>query len=182
MALKVTVDKPEFNLREKLTRLDTARVPYEKMPSGSVIQTQFSYYRVGGTNNEFETTSSSFQQSPFLVKISPKFADSTIKFEAAINIKQNDGGSYVQVGLWKDIGGGGYNYYSGGTTGHGFITYRYNVGATAWDHVNFTAFDRPQTIKPVTYRLYLSNSGNTQNVRIGENSADEYLSAMEIKQ
>ena len=182
MALKVTVDKPEFNLREKLTRLDTARVPYEKMPSGSVIQTQFSYYRVGGTQNEFETTSSTFQQSPFLVKISPKFADSTIKFEAAINIKQNDGGSYVQVGLWKDIGGGGYNYYSGGTTGHGFITYRYNVGATAWDHVNFTAFDRPQTIKPVTYRLYLSNSGNTQNVRIGENSADEYLSAMEIKQ
>ena len=182
MALKVTVDKPEFNLREKLTRLDTARVPYEKMPSGSVIQTQFSYYRVGGTNNEFETTSSTFQQSDFLVKISPKFANSTIKFEAAINIKQNDGGSYVQVGLWKDIGGGGYNYYSGGTTGHGFITYRYNVGATAWDHVNFTAFDRPQTIKPVTYRLYLSNSGNTQNVRIGENSADEYLSAMEIKQ
>ena len=182
MALKITVDKPEFNLREKLTRLDTARVPYEKMPSGSVIQTQFSYYRVGGTNNEFETTSNSFQQSPFLVKISPKFADSTIKFEAAINIKQNDGNSYVQVGLWKDIGGGGYNYYSGGTTGHGFITYRYNVGATAWDHVNFTAFDRPQTIKEVTYRLYLKSNNNSQVVRIGENSADEYLSAMEIRQ
>lgn len=182
MALKITVDKPEFNLREKLTRLDTARVPYEKMPSGSVIQTQFSYYRVGGTHNEFETTSSSFQQSPFLVKISPKFADSTIKFEAAINIKQNSGDSYIQVGLWKDIGGGGYNYFSGGTTGHGFITYRYNVGQTAWDHVNFTAFDRPQTIKEVTYRLYLKSNNNSQVVRIGENSADEYLSVMEIRQ
>ena len=182
MALKITVDKPEFNLREKLTRLDTARVPYEKMPSGSVIQTQFSYYRVGSTQNEFETTSSTFQQSPFLVKISPRFADSTIKFEAAINIKQNTGASYVQVGLWKDIDGGGYNYFSGGTIGHGFITFRNNSASTVWDHVNFTAFDRPQTIKPVTYRLYLSNSGNTQNVRIGENSADEYLSAMEIRQ
>ena len=63
MALKVTVDKPEFNLREKLTRLDTARVPYEKMPSGSVIQTQFSYYRVGGTNNEFEI----LQKRSFLI-------------------------------------------------------------------------------------------------------------------
>ena len=182
MALKITVDKPEFNLREKLTRLDTARVPYEKMPSGSVIQTQFSYYRVGSTQNEFETTSSTFQQSPFLVKISPKFANSTIKFEAAINIKQNTGASYVQVGLWKDIDGGGYNYFSGGTTGHGFITYRYNVGATAWDHVNFTAFDKPQTTKEVTYRLYLKSNDNNQNVRIGENSADEYLSAMEIRQ
>ena len=182
MALKITVDKPEFNLREKLTRLDTARVPYEKMPSGSVIQTQFSYYRVGGTQNEFETTSNSFQQSPFLVKISPKFANSTIKFEAAINIKQNTGANYVRVALYKDIDGGGYNYYSGGTTGHGFITFRVSGGSTTWDHVNFTAFDRPQTIKPVTYRLYLSSNDNNQNVRIGENSADEYLSAMEIRQ
>ena len=182
MPVKINVHKPEFNLREKLNRLDTERVPYEKMPSGSVIQTQFAYYRVGGTNNEFETTSSTFQQSPFLVKISPKFANSTIKFEAAINIKQNDGNSYVQVGLWKDIGGGGYNYYSGGTTGHGFITYRYNFGGTSWDHVNFTAFDRPQTIKEVTYRLYLKSNNDSQVVRIGENSADEYLSAMEIRQ
>ena len=182
MALKVTVDKPEFNLREKLTRLDTARVPYEKMPSGSVIQTQFSYYRVGSTQNEFETTSSTFQQSPFLVKISPRFADSTIKFEAAINIKQNTGSNYMQVALYKDIGGGGYNYFSGGTTGHGFITFRVSGGGTTWDHVNFTAFDRPQTTKEVTYRLYLKSNDNNQNVRIGENSADEYLSAMEIRQ
>ena len=180
--MTVRITKPEFNLREKLSELDYSRVPYEKMPSGSVIQTKFSYYDVGGTQNEFETTSSTFQQSPFLVKISPRFADSTIKFEAAINIKQNTGASYVQVGLWKDIDGGGYNYFSGGTTGHGFITYRYNVGATAWDHVNFTAFDKPQTTKEVTYRLYLKSNDNSQNVRIGENSADEYLSAMEIRQ
>ena len=182
MPIKINVHKPEFNLREKLNRLDTARVPYEKMPSGSVIQTQFAYYRVGGTNNEFETTSSTFQQSPFLVKISPKFADSTIKFEAAINIKQNDGSSYVRVALYKDIDGGGYNYFSGGTVGHGFITFRVSGGSTTWDHVNFTAFARPQTTKEVTYRLYLKSNDNSQNVRIGENSADEYLSAMEIRQ
>ena len=160
--MTIRVSKPEFNLREKLSELDYSRVPYEKMPSGSIIQTQFSYYDVGGTQNEFETTSSTFQQSPFLVKISPKFVNSTIKFEAAINIKQND--------------------YSGGSTGHGFITYRYNVGATAWDHVNFTAFDRPETTSPVTYRLYLKSNNNSQVVRIGENSADEYLSVMEIRQ
>ena len=177
----INVTKEQFNLREKLTRLDTARVPYDKMPAGSVIQTQFSYYRVGGTANEFETTSSTFQQSPFLVKISPKFANSTIKFEAAINIKQNDGNSYVQVGLWKDIDGGGYNYFSGGTTGHGFITYRNNFNGTSWDHVNFTAFDKPQTTKQITYRLYLKSNDNNQNVRIGENSGDEFLSAMEIR-
>ena len=180
--MTIRVSKPEFNLREKLSELDYSRVPYEKMPSGSIIQTQFNYYNVGGTQNEFETTSSTFQQSTFFVKISPKFVNSTIKFEAAINIKQNDGNSYLQVALYKDVDGGGYNYYTGGTTGHGFITYRYNVSATAWDHVNFTAFDRPETLSLITYRLYLKSNDNNQVVRIGENSADEYISAMEIRQ
>ena len=36
--MTVRFSKPEFNLREKLTELDYSRVPYEKMPSGSVIQ------------------------------------------------------------------------------------------------------------------------------------------------
>ena len=36
--MTVRVNKPEFNLREKLSELDYAHVPYEKMPAGSVIQ------------------------------------------------------------------------------------------------------------------------------------------------
>ena len=35
--MTVRITKPEFNLREKLTELDYGRVPYEKMPKGSVI-------------------------------------------------------------------------------------------------------------------------------------------------
>ena len=36
--MTVRITKPEFNLREKLTELDYSRVPYEKMPAGSIIQ------------------------------------------------------------------------------------------------------------------------------------------------
>ena len=36
MVVKIT--KPEFNLREKLTELDYGRVPFQKMPIGSIIQ------------------------------------------------------------------------------------------------------------------------------------------------
>ena len=36
--MTVRVSEPKFNLREKLTELDFDRVPYEKMPAGSVIQ------------------------------------------------------------------------------------------------------------------------------------------------
>ena len=180
--MTVRITKQEFNLRDKLNYLDFDRVPYDKMPAGSIIQTNYTRFDYSGTNNEFETTSSTYQASPFLVNISPKFSTSIIKIQAAINIKQNTGSNYMQVALYKDIGGGGYNYFSGGTTGHGFITFRVSGGSTTWDHVNFTAFDRPQTTKEVTYRLYLKSNDNSQNVRIGENSADEYLSAMEIRQ
>tara|TARA_B100000212_G_C27061058_1_gene399762 strand:- start:76 stop:597 length:522 start_codon:yes stop_codon:yes gene_type:complete len=36
--MTVIVQKPEFNLREKLSELEFARLPHEKMPSGSVVQ------------------------------------------------------------------------------------------------------------------------------------------------
>lgn len=36
--MAVYVEKPGFNLREKLSELDYAKVPYEKMPTGSIIQ------------------------------------------------------------------------------------------------------------------------------------------------
>ena len=51
MVVKIT--KPEFNLREKLTELDYDRVPYEKMPAGSIIQV------VDHKANDTPTTNSS---------------------------------------------------------------------------------------------------------------------------
>ncbi len=36
--MAIRISKPEFNLRGKLTELDYDRVPYEKMPAGSIIQ------------------------------------------------------------------------------------------------------------------------------------------------
>lgn len=38
------VIKPAFNFREKLTELDYAKIPYDKMPSGSVIQVKHNYH------------------------------------------------------------------------------------------------------------------------------------------
>lgn len=36
MTLKIV--KPEINIREKLTELDYDKLPYDKMPDGSIIQ------------------------------------------------------------------------------------------------------------------------------------------------
>ena len=36
--MTVRIEKPVSNLREKLTELDYDRVPFQKMPVGSIIQ------------------------------------------------------------------------------------------------------------------------------------------------
>ena len=180
--MTVRIEKPAFNLRDKLSELDYSRVPYEKMPAGSIIQTNYTRFDYSGTNNEFETTSSSYQASNFLVNISPKFSSSIIKIQAAINIKQNTGSNYIRVALYKSIDGGSFANFTGGTTGHGLITYRITGGGTAWDHVNFMVYDTPNTTSPIIYKLYLRSNDNSQNVRIGENGAEEFMSAMEVRQ
>lgn len=52
------VTKPEFNFREKLIELDYAKIPYDKMPSGSVIQVKQHYSTAqtvfGATNSAAE--------------------------------------------------------------------------------------------------------------------------------
>ena len=42
--MAIRVEKPAFNVREKLTELDSASFPYERMPKGSVIQVQHKYF------------------------------------------------------------------------------------------------------------------------------------------
>ena len=52
--MAIRVEKPAFNVREKLTELDSATIPYERMPKGSIIQVQHKYFpaytSVGQTN------------------------------------------------------------------------------------------------------------------------------------
>ena len=43
--MAIRVEKPAFNVREKLTELDSATIPYERMPKGSIIQVQHKYIR-----------------------------------------------------------------------------------------------------------------------------------------
>lgn len=42
--MPVFVNKPEFLLREKIAELDSGRVPYDKMPMGSVIDQRYTCY------------------------------------------------------------------------------------------------------------------------------------------
>jgi hypothetical protein len=71
--MTVYANKPAFNVREKLKEIDYGKVPYHKMPAGSVIQTVSERY-----NNRISTGSTSFVSTGFYVEINPKFKNSKI--------------------------------------------------------------------------------------------------------
>ena len=73
MTLKIV--KPELNIREKLTELDYAQVPYDKMPDGSIIQQKIVQRRT-----DISTNASATFVDVLGFKFAPKFADSRLEF------------------------------------------------------------------------------------------------------
>ena len=76
--MTVRISKPAFNLRDKLTELDFARVPYEKMPPQSIIQRK----RYFVTSNK--SSSSSSDLDIITGQIRPIFSSSQILIELAV--------------------------------------------------------------------------------------------------
>ena len=52
----VRVEKPEFNLRDKLNELNYDRVPYHKMPYGSVVDIDYAYNNTQTTHTDTNST------------------------------------------------------------------------------------------------------------------------------
>ena len=73
--MTIKIVKPEINIREKLIELDYDKVPYDKMPDGSVIQQKIVQRR-----SDVSTTASSTFVDILGFKFAPKFADSRLEF------------------------------------------------------------------------------------------------------
>lgn len=178
--MTVRANKPAFSIREKLKELDYAHVPYDKMPDGVPIQTVIEQYRIGGATNEHETSSSTYQPTYFKVTISPKFATSIIEVKAAPNHKENGGAPYHNIAVYRSIDGGDFSYI-GDSISNGQMTVAWTTGGTIYSVVPILVYDTPNTTLPVTYKLYHRHSQGSYTVRLGENGADEFMSATEIK-
>ena len=74
------ITKPAFNFREKLTELDYAKVPYDKMPSGSVIQVKQEYSTAPAV---FGATTSAAEL--FGINIFPRLATSSFLVRAHVS-------------------------------------------------------------------------------------------------
>ena len=95
--MAIRVEKPAFNVREKLTELDSASIPYERMPKGSVIQVQHKYF-TGYTSVGQTTTPTKF----FDVNIYPKRKRSKFLVNAII---------YYSHGAMGSSNSDGYDYF-----------------------------------------------------------------------
>ena len=95
--MAIRVEKPAFNVREKLTELDSASIPYERMPKGSVIQVQHKYF-TSYTSVGQTTTPTKF----FDVNIYPKRKRSKFLVNAII---------YYSHGGMSASNADGYDYY-----------------------------------------------------------------------
>ena len=83
--MTVKVSKPEFNLRSKLNELGGIVSP-DRMPTGSVIQTQNYSTSTQATNN----SNSSYVSIGLFVKITPLIVGSTLEVSACIPSYSNN--------------------------------------------------------------------------------------------
>jgi len=199
--MTVRVSKPEFNLREKLTELDFDRVPFQKMPAGSIIQVVSAY-----KGDAFSTSSTTFVDITGLsATISPKFSSSKILVQccmgaAGVRQTNNDHGNAIRT--LRSIGGGSFsteNKLNGLVDGNRIgITYKGAGISYNNDHMpggfGFVGLDDPITTSEVVYKIqvacqtssipfYLNRSAaNSNTVNIYASTSMSSLILMEVSQ
>ena len=179
MAL-VRVEKDKFNLRSKLNKLDYDRVPYEKMPAGSIIQVVDHK-----ANNTPTTNSNSYADiAGTSFSIYPKFSSSKIFLSWDFGTEQNGALSGIAFRVYRNIVGTNidtllktqdqfsYSTHSGWSNGAG--------------GVNITYIDRPSTTTKVTYFLqWHVEQGGTLYINYNDGNVAKNgiaAQAMEIRQ
>ena len=185
--MAIIVNRPEQDLQEKLNQIDFGTLDYDKMPIGSVLQTRYRVQGGSGAANESETSSTSYQPTTFQVDITPIFENSLMVITATPNIKMNGSTGYQTIALFAGYDSQDYFQVlpSGGTASnspHGQGTFRFTGVSTFWSNASILQMHRPQTTRPINYKLYQRNSAGGFVVRMGENGSDEHMMVQEIKQ
>ena len=176
--MTVRITKPEFNLRDKLSELDFFKLPYHKIPDGSVCQRVFHYAPASGTA-ENETTSTNFQDASFYQPyFTPRFIDSAIMIEFTTNIKRNKNDArYHTLRLVRvnpdsttvniEYDGNGLFFEGAFGASHG--------GESVYSHVFIREIDTPYTTDRIQYKLQQKSSNTDTTMRLGENGHNRRL-------
>jgi|14BtaG_2_1085337.scaffolds.fasta_scaffold02116_2 hypothetical protein len=148
--MTVRVNKPEFNIREKLKSLDYSHVPYEKMPAGSIIQVK----QVIKTDTWSTTGYSAADITGLSLSITPRSAGS--KILCRYNLRASSDYWKTYVNLIRESTA----LFQGATAGirptqtSSIVTERTNSNAHGFMHDHSVTFlDSPRTTSTITYKL-----------------------------
>ena len=161
--MTVIVQKPEFSLREKLSELEFARLPYEKMPAGSIIQLV-----AGETDYRTATNSGTYQPTDMFATIRPRFLSSKIFITLGGDANNNGSGNFMYMTYYRSIDGGafsnlatnGRNDSNSSTTNRGMAMHS-GHDSRIHTHVAMPFLDHPNTTQPVTYKVYIRSEAGT---------------------
>jgi len=171
--MTIYANKPAFNVREKLKEIDYGKVPYHKMPAGSVIQTK-AYKKDSGW---ISTTSTTEVSTGVEFAIYPKRKNSLILVEFHFPMthtysdtmvptirRQVDGETQIALNTTSYHNG----FIQGGTT-------------SAYQSIMMTEHDYPNTTERVNYEVYFRSTGGGQ-VHLAHNGSAYRLRLTEIAQ
>ena len=157
--MTVRVSKPEFNLREKLTELDYGRVPYHKMPAGSIIQVKQKV--ITGTYSESVPPGNSGPYGNIVDSetISPRFSTSKILIMMNLNIgSSHDGNVSVTLHRNGDVISGAIGASPGSRTPVTATEFTSNTNRQV--QMNVTYLDSPESTSVQTYAFKFSTAEN----------------------
>lgn len=161
--MTVRITKPEFNLREKLTELDYSRVPFQKMPIGSVIQTVYNL-----KTDSFLSTSTNRTSDPrgtevtgSATTISPTSTSNKILVRATFGMTNSNENYYAHAYLYRGSTLIGTSVATGKGGGHGIHSQ------------SIERLDSPNTIFSTTYTLRLAAEGNTAKIGRGATASGD---------
>ena len=180
--MTIRIEKPQFNLRDKLSELDFSVLPYDRIPEGTAIQyVQASHTRM---TNRFTTNSQSYTATNYDLTITPRSINSRILICANLSGHTSSNGyGYVRV---YNVTADRYVNHDGGVTNDGM--YESAIGGDSqWGMMPVEAVDMPGSTLPQTYRLYMRSSGNYNTYAGWSSSAPNtnnmnFMSATEYKQ
>ena len=195
--MTVRITKPEFNLREKLSELDYSRVPYHKMPAGSIIQVKSLEY-----DTIFSSSHSGTQYvdvTDFNLDFSPRFSTSKILITAAVAGGLNDNYGYNfrfrVVKTPSGIAGQTDQALGIAASGAYAMTGGYNLYQTDPSTpyifgMSKTFMDSPATTDTINYRIQVSHSHSSGGAIVYVNrrgsgsawTAISTLTLMEVKE
>ena len=181
--MTVRITKPAFNLREKITELDFDRVPYEKIPVGSVVQVKKDQLYGNGQVN---TTSGSFQDSGLFIDFYPKFANSRLLIEPHFNASTGSASaSGLEWTVYRQIDGtatsSSFNVMGSSDLGRN-IAYTSPSGYMHESGASTILDDKPQTIKKVQYRLFFRSHNGSTNVGVARNWGGAHIKVTEVRE